>query len=254
MKDYKNMTIAELREIGQPYNPCDTGYWIPMRKVSIYFTKILLPTRLTANHVSLIFLFFSLLAALCLYMGIRYDNLWYYFGVPVFIITYLILDCTDGEIARIKGTASPVAGKVMDVFCHEIFDNAIVVAVTLGIYFKTHNTNALLIGLLLFVGKSINQRLNGIIVRCVRLYEARNPNKEKKKNQSASCETEPKKKNIFKTILEYIPYKGIYLIIFFALLGDQALLYFYLLWAIKFNIMSIYNAVRFFNSPDTYLL
>ena len=253
MVDYKNMTIPQLREIAQPVNLCETGYWIPLRKISIYVTKLLLPTGLSANQVSIMFLFFSLLAALCLFSGIRYENFYYFLGVPVFIWIYLVLDCTDGEIARLKGTASPFAGKVMDAFCHEIFDNAIVLAVTLGIYLKNFDNLALITGLVLLVGKSINQRLNGTIVRSVRLYEARNPQRVKKEEHTTCDTKEKKKQNIVKYMLNYIPYKGIFLIIFFAMLGDKILMYFFMAWAVKFNLLFIYDARRFFNSPDTFL-
>ena len=252
MIDYQNMTIKELKDIAQPKSLDETGYFILARKMSFYVTRVLLHTSITANQVSILFLFFSILAALFLFVGLRYENYYYFIGVPVFIWIYIVLDCTDGEIARLKGTSHPMAGKVMDVFCHEIFDNAVVVAVTLAMYLKSMNTLPLIIGLLLMVGKSIDRRLHGTIVRSVRLYEARH-NVKMVKPKDSKKPSEQKKRNVVLLAAEYIPYKGVFLLVLFSMLGEKILLSYFMLWAIKFNVKFVYDARRFFKSPETYL-
>lgn len=249
--EYKNITFEELQKIAQPPNILETGYWIPARKISIHITRLLLHTGITANQVSLTFLFFSLLAAWFLFMGIRFSN-YYFIGTIVFIWMYLVLDCTDGEIARVKGTSHPLTGKVMDAFCHEIFDNAIVIAVTLSIYLKYGNNLVLITGLLLLAGKGIDQRLNSTIIRSVRLYEARHNVTIVKSNEAtgANCKS---RLNLINTISNYIPYKGILLLMLFAMINEKLLIAYFIIWAIKFNIKFIFDAWRFFKSPETYL-
>ncbi|MEW6607152.1 MAG: CDP-alcohol phosphatidyltransferase family protein [bacterium] len=250
--DNKHLSIKELR-VFQPEEKDPT--WKFCLFFSIYITKLFLYTKISANQVSFLFCIVSLFAALLLMMGIATYDWRYFIGVPFFIYLYLILDCVDGEVARAKGTANPITGKVVDVLCHEIFDDAVIVAVTLGIYFRIENELALIIGLFLFFGKSISRRLEDIIIRVIRLHAQDKVREEDIVNVS----TNHKIKRLIHYILPsnfehgYIPYKGIFLIMICSLFGDLMLLGAFALWAFWFNLKWVYKTCKFFKAPYKYL-
>jgi|SRR4051794_23406097 phosphatidylglycerophosphate synthase len=103
-------SIAELRAVTQP--PSVTGrasaeHWtglLYMRRLSPYATRWLLRTRLSADLVTGLMIPVGLCAALSLTLpGLAGAAL-----AVVLIQVQQLLDCCDGEIARWRGTSSPV--------------------------------------------------------------------------------------------------------------------------------------------------
>lgn len=112
-------TIAELREVTQP--PAVRGrrnaeHWVAdvyLRKFSPYLTRMLLPTGISANGVTVIMIFTGMASAFALLIP----------GVPGGFLSALLgqmqmlWDCCDGEIARWRESYSP-AGIFLDKVGH----------------------------------------------------------------------------------------------------------------------------------------
>jgi len=95
------MDISELRKICQKER-YDDLHQVLMRKYSIYFTKLLIKTNITANQLSVINVSLGLAASLIFLSpkGIHW------FFVPATLILVTILDHTDGELARFRNESS----------------------------------------------------------------------------------------------------------------------------------------------------
>ncbi len=241
-----------MREALQPPNEPNLYNRIG-RFFSIYFTKFFLEyTNLSPNQISILFCISSLISCYFLYLTIITQNILYFFCFAFFLYLYIILDGVDGEVARAKNIANPVTGKVMDVLCHEIFDNAVIIAITLGIYFREKSYLPFFIVLILFFGKNTTRRLKDIIIRTIRLHTKKIPDRMKPKKNKQSKNSKWYNKIIY--ITTAIPYRGIHLIGFIGcFFQTNILLIVFALWAIVFNLKWIKNSLKFFKSPLTYL-
>lgn len=112
-------SIAEFRAVVQPeghlQRPGDE-HWagrLYMRKVSVYVTRALVATPLSANGVTLLMIPVGLLAALSLTI----PGVWGAVGAVLLVQLKLLLDCCDGEVARWRGTTS-IKGVYLDVLGH----------------------------------------------------------------------------------------------------------------------------------------
>lgn len=132
------VTIKELRRICQKkYEEFKRGYPIweyPWRMISIYFTKVFLLLGFTANQVSLISTIIGVLATVFLAIGPR----WYAIIGALLLHLWEILDCTDGEIARYRGS-SGVIGDYVDRLSNTVVEPLIFVALTIRVYYQVSN-------------------------------------------------------------------------------------------------------------------
>jgi phosphatidylglycerophosphate synthase len=119
-------SIAELREVTQPAELHErSGYehWagrLYMRRLSPYVTRLLVATPLSANAVTALTIPVGLLAALSLTLpGIQG-------ALRAFLLVqlWLLLDCSDGEVARYRRTFSPL-GPYLDGLSHSVTQAAI---------------------------------------------------------------------------------------------------------------------------------
>lgn len=123
-------SIAELREVSQPESTIKRAsgeHWagtLYMRHVSIYITRALVPTPVTANAVTWIMLLCGVASAAVLAL----PHWWA--AVIAFALIQLqgTLDCTDGELARWRGQSSAV-GIYVDRLGHYVTDATLAVAV-----------------------------------------------------------------------------------------------------------------------------
>ncbi len=122
-------SVAEIRRIGQPQailGRADAEHWAGLlygRRVSPYLTKVLLQLRLSANAVTWLMIASGLVAAACLSFG----GVWPVVGAFVLIEVQLVLDCSDGEVARINATQSPL-GIYLDRIGHYTTEAALPIA------------------------------------------------------------------------------------------------------------------------------
>jgi phosphatidylglycerophosphate synthase len=107
------MTIKEMRVIGQPKDPERPWSWseIVNRSISIYFTYVFYHCGFSANLVSII----AVLVAFSSGVLLLSQTPWLVLVGGLGFIVWDNLDCSDGEIARIKKTGS-LTGLYVDRF------------------------------------------------------------------------------------------------------------------------------------------
>ena len=125
-------SIGRIREVGQPESVLgrvNAEHWagkLYMRRLSPYATRLLLRTSISANGVTWLMIASGLLAAAVLSL----PGLLAAVGAVVLVQLQLLFDCSDGEVARWRGTQSP-AGVYLDRIGHYTTEAAL--AVALGI-------------------------------------------------------------------------------------------------------------------------
>ena len=119
-------SIAELRAETQPdwllARP-GAEHWagrLYMRRLSPYLTRLVLRTPIPANGVTALMIPAGLLGALCF----TFDGLWTAVLGVLLIQLQLLLDCSDGEVARWRKQFSPV-GVYLDQLAHYSTEAAI---------------------------------------------------------------------------------------------------------------------------------
>jgi phosphatidylglycerophosphate synthase len=125
-------SIGELRAATQPASifARNSGeHWagkLYMRRLSPYLTRLLVPTRLTPNAVTWLMIATGLAGAALLTL----PGLLPVVGAVVLIQLQLLLDCSDGELARWRKVSSP-AGIYLDRMAHNLTEAALPVALAI---------------------------------------------------------------------------------------------------------------------------
>jgi phosphatidylglycerophosphate synthase len=91
-----------------------------MRRVSPYLTRALVPTRVSPNALTGLMSLVGLAAAALTSLGGILAAL----GAVLLIQVQLLLDCSDGELARVRGQSSP-AGVYLDRIGHYVTEAAL---------------------------------------------------------------------------------------------------------------------------------
>ncbi|MGH3522410.1 MAG: CDP-alcohol phosphatidyltransferase family protein, partial [Mycobacterium sp.] len=107
--------MAQLRALAQP--PAVMGrrnseHWagaLYLRRISIYLTRALLPTGISANGVTWLMTLTGVLAGAVL----LWPSLWAVLICHLLLQLQILLDCSDGEVARVRKQTSP-AGVYLD--------------------------------------------------------------------------------------------------------------------------------------------
>lgn len=110
MRDLTRMSMAELRAIAQP--PAVMGrrnseHWagaLYLRRLSIYITRGLLSTGISANGVTWLMIGSGVAGAIVLV----WPSWWAVLICAVAMQVQILFDCSDGEVARARSTTSPV--------------------------------------------------------------------------------------------------------------------------------------------------
>ena len=122
-------TLEELRSVVQPgelMSRVNGEHWagrLYMRHVSLRVTRLLVPTRVSADAITWGMIASGVLAALVLTVPHPLTPV----ATLLLIQLQLLLDCVDGEIARWRRTCSP-AGIYLDRIGHYTTDAALVIA------------------------------------------------------------------------------------------------------------------------------
>jgi phosphatidylglycerophosphate synthase len=122
-------TIAELRAATQPPSLFERNsgeHWtgrLYMRRLSPYVTRAVLPTRISATAVT----WATLVAGLAAAFLVSLPGVVPAAGAVALIQLQMLLDCSDGEIARWRGQFS-TAGVYMDRMSHYVTETAFPVA------------------------------------------------------------------------------------------------------------------------------
>lgn len=118
------------------------------RPLAFLFVKCVCKSRLTPNNTTLIGIAFGMTAGFCFSLSSPLTNL---IG-SIFLLIYIVLDCADGMIARLKNNGT-FFGRILD----GIADYTVGIAVYIGIgvsYMETSSTPLVHLGMLLLVGMS----------------------------------------------------------------------------------------------------
>jgi phosphatidylglycerophosphate synthase len=119
-------SIAELRAVTQPASIFERNsgeHWagrLYMRRLSPYLTKLLLRTPVTPNGATWLMILSGVAAAAMLTL----PGVWPAAVAVALIQLQLMLDCSDGELARWTGRTSP-AGIYLDRFGHYVTEAAL---------------------------------------------------------------------------------------------------------------------------------
>jgi phosphatidylglycerophosphate synthase len=108
-------SVAELRQVAQPPGHLERRngeHWagvLYMRRLSIYATWLLNKTPVTPNQLTWVMTVAGVAAGFVLAL----PGLWAAVGAALLVQIYLLLDCSDGELARWTGKTS-LAGVYLD--------------------------------------------------------------------------------------------------------------------------------------------
>ena len=164
-----NPTIAEIKEVSQPQEirgRQSSEHWLNevyLRRLSPYQTRILLRAGFSANGVTYLMIATGFAAGLALLIpGLPGGLLAAFFGQ-----LQMLLDCSDGEVARWRQTSSP-SGVFLDKIGHYVAEGFIPIA--LGIRavggvaeLDPQNLGFVVLGLLLSVLLLFNKALNDMV-------------------------------------------------------------------------------------------
>jgi phosphatidylglycerophosphate synthase len=164
-----NPTIAQLKEVTQPIEISGrqtSEHWLGnifFRKVSPFQTRLLLKAGFSANGVTYLMITAGFLAGFVLLIpGLPGGLLAAFFGQ-----LQMILDCSDGEVARWRQTSSP-AGVFLDKLGHYIAEGFIPIALGIRaaggiVELDSGNLGFVVLGLLLSVLVLFNKALNDMV-------------------------------------------------------------------------------------------
>ena len=123
-------SIAELRAVCQPdtiMGRASGEHWagrLYMRHISIYLTRLLLPTPVTPDAVTWGMILSGVAAAAVLAV----PGVWTAVGALLLIQLQQLLDCSDGEIARWRQTTGP-SGVYLDRIGHYVTEAGLLIAI-----------------------------------------------------------------------------------------------------------------------------
>jgi phosphatidylglycerophosphate synthase len=124
------------------------------RKLSPYITALLIKTPITANQTTILWGAISALNSYLIYRVLIGDYLLLPAVPLVYVLTYM-LDCVDGEVARVRQSASPVGGKLLDGICHRATEYSLLAAYVMAAAANANAELALPIGLGLIAGEAM---------------------------------------------------------------------------------------------------
>lgn len=157
-----NPSIAELRSVCQP--PSVTGrsnaeHWVAdlyLRRISLYLTRILLRTPITANGVTYLMILTGISISAALQIPGAAG-----LGLALFLSQLQMLwDCCDGEVARWRNTQSP-KGIFLDRVGHYLTESLLPLALALRLGGEDENLFlAGLISICILLNKGFNDAVH----------------------------------------------------------------------------------------------
>ena len=117
------------------------------RKLSRPLTRWLLQTSLTPNQITILSCVVGLLGALCFFPG----GYWAPLLGALLLQCSVVLDCCDGEVARVKLLESPF-GDVLDIVCDTVVTIAIFVGMGVAVWKDGASAHALPLAGMLVLG------------------------------------------------------------------------------------------------------
>lgn len=135
-----NYSLSDIRKFSGEDALVGRFYY---RKVATYFSFVFAHTKITPNMISFISLIFGVISAFFFAFG----STPYLYLAAFFSQIAMIMDYSDGQIARIKGMGSK-RGAWFDVVNGAVQNNLIILGILIGIFRTTQSVNALFFGFL----------------------------------------------------------------------------------------------------------
>ncbi len=131
MSESNRMTIEEVKA------KCSRSADYPITQflinpISNRIAWLLQDSRITPNQVTLISLSLGLLAGACFFLG---SHVWLILGAFLVFASH-VLDCVDGDLARVKETSSPF-GAVLDPICDRVIELSLFLGAAVGLTRQT---------------------------------------------------------------------------------------------------------------------
>jgi len=126
------------------------------RRLSPFFVSVFLNLKIKPNTVTIYMIIAGIIGAILF----AFDNIWFKFIGYIFMLLWLILDCADGEVARITKVFSKF-GKELDYIAHIINHPIFSIAFLISLI-QLNKYNAILlaiISILLISSNLINRNL-----------------------------------------------------------------------------------------------
>src|SRR6266446_6767873 len=114
--------LKELRKLTQ--NQTEPITYLPARLISIYFTRWLKGTSITPNAVTFLWMICLLGAAAAFSLG---KYIFLILGALLILLSY-VLDCTDGELARLTSRTSKI-GTQLEQMVHWVTNGVLLLAI-----------------------------------------------------------------------------------------------------------------------------
>jgi len=196
------------------------------RTVSIYFTKLLLNTKITPNQVTLIDSVFGLSGALLFFIGTD----WAFILGGILLQLFEIFDCVDGEIARYRRSKGMLKrsrteenrAEFLQDLIHPLLHPLMFFGFSFGLY-KTYScTLILLLGYITALGMSLDTYVNTLREKLLNApgLQASRAYKEMKKNARGIMEKIPLREYVIEFITFLAPVPGVITVIMFAPILD----------------------------------
>lgn len=150
--------IQELKKLDKEHEFKGLFRMLIYRHFSAPITNALSYTKISPNTVTTVSLILAFIAAVFYYKA---DYAWLVIGTIILNIS-LILDYVDGELARYKKLSSTF-GAWWDSICDRLTEYIILSSLIMGLYFKTLNPSALILGFFAMANLMMIPIIRGLI-------------------------------------------------------------------------------------------
>ena len=120
------------------------------RFFSRQLTRFFLKTPLSPNMITILSLFIGLISAVFFFQGTYEKSI---IGAGLLLLSAWV-DCTDGEVARLKFLESKIGGK-LDILCDNLVHFSVFFSIGIGLYHSTENSIFKYFGILAVFGSLI---------------------------------------------------------------------------------------------------
>jgi len=186
------------------------------RRASKHLTPFFIRAGLSANQATAVWGLLSLANTGLIYLAM----LGYYALVPAIFGNFflvVVIDCVDGEIARYRGTSSPIGGKLLDGTWHKATEFGLLAAYASATFVHTHSEWVLPISLVLLSGEAIYTYVYERRLTVIRIFakssEYINPTTDDDFYQKGQLWGQLSRRRQLKALKGLIQYKSVYFMI-----------------------------------------
>ena len=196
------------------------------RRTSKHLSPFFIKAGLSANQATAVWGLLSLANTGLIYLAM----VGYYALVPVIFANFflvVVIDCVDGEIARYRGTSSPIGGKLLDGTWHKATEFGLLAAYASATYTHTQSTWILPISLVMLSGEAMYTYVYERRLTVIRIFakssEYINPTSDDDFYQKGQTWRQLSSRRQLKALKGLIQYKSVYFMIVLSYLPSVVL-------------------------------